>query len=83
MKLNYGQGILVRNEKEANFIWKKLLLLGYDWNCSFSKGFRYYNELPIVIHIRHNKTLTYSNYYNDQYDYTIDNFKHPNFLDLE
>lgn len=46
-------GILVRNKKEANFIWKKLLSFGYNWNYSFSKDFRY-----IFIIIKHCLILT-------------------------
>lgn len=86
MKLSFGQGILVRNSKEADFIWKKLLLLGYKW-CSNSKDFKYYEQLPIIIYVRSNKRLIYTNYRYDEYEYeinyTIDDFKHLNFLDLE
>lgn len=84
MKLSFGQGILVRNKKEADFIWKKLLSNGYEWN-SHSKDFQYYKELPIIIYIRHDKKLTYSNYYHGEYKYeityTIDDFAKK--LDLE
>ena len=86
MKLSYGQGILVRNSKEADFIWRKLLLLGYKW-YSHSKDFKYYEHLPIIIYIRSNKRLIYTSYRYDRYeyeiDYTVDDFKHLNFLDLE
>lgn len=85
MKLSFGQGILVRNSKEADFIWKKLLLLGYKWN-SYSKDFKYYEQLPIIIYVRSNKRLIYTNYrydYEINYTYTIDDFKYLNFLDLE
>ena len=85
MKLRFGQGILVRNKEEADFIWKKLLSNGYEWS-SHSKNFIYYEKLPIIIYIGHNKILTYSNYYYGKYEYkityTIDDFKH-HFLDLE
>jgi hypothetical protein len=86
MKLSFGQGILVRNSKEADFIWKKLLLLGYKW-CSHSKDFKYYEQLPIIIYVRSNKRLIYTNYRYGEYEYeinyTIDDFKHLSFLDLE
>lgn len=85
MKLSFGKKILVKDKEEADFIWKKLLSNGYEWS-NHLKNFNYYKELPIVIFVRHNKKLTYSNYkheYKYGINYTIDDFKRLIFLDLE